>query len=375
MKIGEYIGAFGTGGIEHVVFQLFHNMDHKEEKIDFLIDFQQDIEFSDEIYQNNGRILSLFNSKGTITKYYQKVLKTVYFYKLLRMEKYDIIHIHISYPSTLLYCFVAMLAGIKVRIVQVHAASYGNTGRLHRYLGEISKIVFMPSVTGALAVSEDAGKWIFGNRKFEVFTNGIEVNKFRYSQDEQKRLRQKYCIAQDAVVIGHVGRFENAKNHLFLIEIFENILKREPKAVLFLAGEGSLKEKIYAEVQKRKIKDHVLLMPFIQEVQYYYQVMDVFVFPSLHEGFGIAAVEAQAAGLLVWISDRVPQEVVVTNRVYTFSLDQQPGEWAEDILKKVSNYQRNIGQSMIDGIDIKEKAMWLQNYYHKAYQKYRKSNC
>ena len=124
MKIGEYIGAFGTGGIEHVVFQLFHNMDHKEEKIDFLIDFQQDIEFSDEIYQNNGRILSLFNSKGTITKYYQKVLKTVYFYKLLRMEKYDIIHIHISYPSTLLYCFVAMLAGIKVRIVQVHAASY-----------------------------------------------------------------------------------------------------------------------------------------------------------------------------------------------------------------------------------------------------------
>ena len=79
MKIGEYIGAFGTGGIEHVVFQLFHNMDHKEEKIDFLIDFQQDIEFSDEIYQNNGRILSLFNSKGTITKYYQKVLKTVYF--------------------------------------------------------------------------------------------------------------------------------------------------------------------------------------------------------------------------------------------------------------------------------------------------------
>ena len=116
-------------------------------------------------------------------------------------------------------------------------------------------------------------------------------------------------------------------------------------------------------------------MPFIQEVQYYYQVMDAFVFPSLHEGFGIAAVEAQAAGLLVWISDRVPQEVVVTNRVYTFSLDQQPGEWAEDILKKVSNYQRNIGQSMIDGIDIKEKAMWLQNYYHKAYQKYRKSNC
>ena len=102
MKIGEYIGAFGTGGIEHVVFQLFHNMDHKEEKIDFLIDFQQDIEFSDEIYQNNGRILSLFNSKGTITKYYQKVLKTVFFYKLLRMEKYDIIHIHISYPSTLL---------------------------------------------------------------------------------------------------------------------------------------------------------------------------------------------------------------------------------------------------------------------------------
>lgn len=374
MKIAEYIGAFGTGGIEHVVLQLFKNMNSQELKIDFLIDFKQDVECSKEIAEKNGRILSVFNSDGKITSYRQKILKTVYFYKLLRREKYDIIHFHISYPSTLLYCFVARVAGVKVRLVQVHAASYGNTGRLHRWLSEISKIIFLSSATGLLAVSQDAGRWMFGKKKFEVLTNGIEVDRFGYSLQEQERLRRQYGIAEDAVVIGHVGRFADAKNHSFLLKIFRDILKKEPKAVLLLAGEGSLKERIRSEAIKEGIAQHVLWMPFAQAVQNYYQVMDAFVFPSAHEGFGIAVLEAQTAGLLVWISDKVPREVIVTDNVYTFSLERQPEEWAEDILKKLNNYQRKAqNQAARDaGFDISEKGKWLEDYYRKEYQKRRK---
>lgn len=368
MKVAEYIGIFGTGGIEHVVLQLFQFIDHETFQIDFVIDFAQEVACREEIYSNNGRILSIFSKPGVITKGYQKFLKAWYFYKLLKREKYDIIHMHISYPSTLLYCLVAKMAGVKVRIVQSHTNDYGNVSRAYRKINEIAKRLLLHSATHLLAVSNKAGDWMFGKRKYDILSNGIEVSKFSYSKSEREYLRIQNNISQDAIVIGHVGRYSYAKNQEFLIDIFEKILEQEPRAILMLTGEGgdsSLKERIIHKIEKLGIMDHVLMMPFTPNVAQLYQMMDAFVFPSRYEGFGIVVLEAQVSGLPIWISDRVPPEVQVTNNVHRLSLENSAKEWADNILGKLDGFLRQDYTNHIHGkgIDIKEKSKWLETYY------------
>lgn len=369
MKVAEYIGIFGTGGIEHVVLQLFQHIDHRKFEIDFIIDFYQEVACKDEIYSNNGRIQPIFSTPGKVTKGNQKILKVWYFYKLLKKEKYDIVHMHISYPSTLLYCFVAKLAGIKVRIVQSHSNDYGDAGFFYRKLGTIARKLFLPSATHLIAVSHEAGKWMFGNSAYDILTNGIEVDKFTYSENDRNLLRTHYNIGEKTFVIGHVGRFAYPKNQIFLIDIFKEILKTKPNTMLLLIGEGDLKEEIIKKIETAKIQDKVLMMPFTSSVEQYYQMMDAFVFPSKYEGFGIVVLEAQASGLPVWVSEKVPDEVKVLNSTYTISLENYAKYWAQSVLKSLENYQRKDCTETIKnkGFDIVEKSKWLEQYYEKIF--------
>lgn len=367
IKIAEYIGIFGNGGIEHVVLQLFEYMDHKKHKIDFIIDFQQDVSNQEEIYSNNGRILSIFSQEGQITRIYQKALKAWYLYRLLKKEKYDIIHLHVSYPSTLLYCFIAKLAGIKVRIVQSHASDYGDASKLSRILNRLAGILFSPSATHLLAVSREAGTWMFGRKKYSVFENGIDIERFQYMEKERQSLRGHYGISDETLVIGHVGRYVYAKNHEFLIEIFFQTLIKRPDSMLILIGEGELKEKIIQKTEAMGIKNKVLMLPYILTVEKYYQVMDAFVFPSNYEGFGIVVLEAQVSGLPIWVSDNVPKETVVTGNVHHLSLNISAEEWAQNILEELNGFVRKDCSAMMreNAFDIREKSKWLENYYLK----------
>lgn len=365
MKVAEYIGIFGTGGIEHVVLQLFQHINHQKFDIDFVIDFWQEVACEEEIYSNNGRIRSIFPAAGEVTKAYQKVLKAWHFYRLLKKEKYDIVHMHLSYPSTLLYCFIAKLAGVRVRVVQSHASNYGDIGRVYRKISELARKFFLPSATHLLAVSHEAGKWMFGNRKYDILSNGIEVDKFTYSESDREHLRKHYNLDEETLVIGHVGRFSFAKNHEFLVDIYKEILKKQSNAMLLLIGEGILKEDIVRRIEQLGIRDKVLMVPFTSSVAQYYQMMDAFVFPSRYEGFGIAALEAQVSGLPVWISNEVPKEVELTDNIYSLSLDKTAEEWANNIMERLKKFVRRDCLAAIEnkGIDIKEKSKWLENYY------------
>lgn len=369
MKVAEYIGIFGTGGIEHVVLQLFQHIDHQKFEIDFVIDFRQEVACEEEIYSNNGRIRSIFPAAGEVTKAYQKVLKAWYFYRLLKKEKYDIVHMHLSYPSTLLYCFVAKLAGVKVRIVQSHSNAYGNISSAYRKISELAGKLFLPSATHLLAVSYEAGKWMFGNRKYDILSNGIEVDKFTYSESDREHLRKHYNLDEETLVIGHVGRFSFAKNHEFLVDIYNEILKKQSNAMLLLIGEGILKEDIVRKIEQLGIRDKVLMVSFTSSVAQYYQMMDAFVFPSRYEGFGIVALEAQASGLPVWVSNKVPEEVKIIKDIYTISLSSSAKEWAHNILENLKRYQRKDCADAIKkaGFDIVEKSQWLEQYYENLF--------
>lgn len=165
-----------------------------------------------------------------------------------------------------------------------------------------------------------------------VLNNGIDFSKYEDLPD-QRTVRLREHIPVDAFVMGHVGRFHEVKNHQFLVEIFQKLHEMEPKAFLLLIGNGELQKKIEEKLLDSGLEGDYKILSYCTDIPAILQAMDRFVFPSFCEGLGIAAIEAQKAGLPCVISSAVPQEAVVSNLVQKLDLERSAQEWAEIVLR------------------------------------------
>jgi glycosyltransferase involved in cell wall biosynthesis len=179
----------------------------------------------------------------------------------------------------------------------------------------------------------------------------------------REKLRREFGIA-DAFVIGHIGRFSPQKNHEYIIDIFREVNRRKRNAALLLVGRGELEKRIADKVNKFRLADKVIFAGVRSDVNELLQAMDVFLFPSLYEGLGIVAIEAQAAGLPCVIADAIPKEVVITPLVKQLSTKSPPSLWADAILKCDCDNRMNTRQLIIDaGYDIETTVAWLPDFY------------
>lgn len=196
------------------------------------------------------------------------------------------------------------------------------------------------------ACSKEAGRWLFGRRviesnRFEVIPNMLDVNQFAYNVQEAGRIRSKYSI-EDRFVIGHMGSFRKAKNHEFLLRVFQKVHYRCPNAVLFLVGEGELEGEIRYKAKKMGLAEDVIFAGSHTDPWNYYSAMDISVLPSLWEGFGYSVIEAQSSGLPCIISDSVPIESSVTDLVSRLSLDEN--RWTKAILNYVGRKREGLSE-------------------------------
>ena len=207
-------------------------------------------------------------------------------------------------------------------------------------------------VTHRFACSDYAGRWLFGARaSFEVVQNAIDVKRFAYNDEVRREVRASLGIADQCLVVGHVGRFAVQKNHRFLIDVFER-LQRDRNAVLVLIGNGCQEKEVRSLVQQKHLDDSVLFLGFREDVERFYQAFDVFALPSHYEGLGIVNIEAQAAGLPCVVSDKVTRESDVSGSVVYLPADD-PALWAKTIagfparprkaLQKAAIEQRGFG--------------------------------
>ena len=229
----------------------------------------------------------------------------------------------------------------------------------------------MPYLTHLFMCGETSGKWLYGEKnksRFLMLNNAIDAVSYIYDLSKREEMRRHLGLA-DELVIGHVGRFNPQKNHSFLIDIFAALLKKEPNAVLLLAGGGEDMTKIQAKAQILGIAEHVRFLGVRSDVADLMQAMDVFVFPSLYEGLGIALIEAQAAGLPCVVSDTIPHEAYLTDLVDSESLSAPAEKWAEKILSKRAIHRTDRrAEIAAHGFDITIEAVKLQEFYLKAYE-------
>ena len=191
------------------------------------------------------------------------------------------------------------------------------------------------------------------------------MEKFIYNPVIREEIREKNNIKNE-LVIGHVGRMCEQKNHDFLIDCFYEVTKKNPNVVLMLIGEGEFEKKLRTKVEQLNISEKVKFIGVVNNVQDYFQAMDLFVLPSKFEGLGIVLIEAQTSGLQCIAADCVPQETNIFNKVHFEKLEKN--SWSEDILKFDNiKYNRQIDNKKINSSEynIIKAAKNLQNLYLK----------
>lgn len=341
-----------VGGVENFLLNYYKHIDRNRIQFDFINQYDK-LCFEEKIKKMNGRIYKVTNVKKNPIKYYFELKKIV--------RQYDTIHINMLSAANILPIMVASRCNTKNIIVHSHCNGITD-GFLRRILNFINKKYLIKKANIFFACSEEAGKWMFGDKEFKIIKNGIDINRFTYNENRRKKIRKELNI-EKKLVFGHIGRFDEEKNHKLLIDIFENIHKKNSDTVLLLIGDGKLKNNIIEMVKEKKLDDCIIMVGVKDNPQDYYCAFDEFIFPSKFEGLGIVAIEAQISGLPCLISNKVPKEVKITNNVEFFNINDDSEKIANCALNLINHNNSRKNIEIKENYDINYLSTKLQEIY------------
>lgn len=359
IRILHIVTNMCRGGLETMIMNYYRHMDRTQVQFDFLVHRDYESEYDAEILALGGKIYHLPRLNPFSPDYLGKL--DAFF---AEHPEYRIVHSHLDCMAGIPLKY-AKKHGVPVRIGHAHNS---NQPRDLKYpLKLVYKRSISKNATALLACGEAAGQWMFGGAPFQVMNNAVDAELFRYAPEERIAVRREFGIGEDTLVIGHVGRFMQQKNHPFLLQIFSRLPQNTR---LMLVGDGELRDEIHRQVRELGIEDRVIFTGVRTDVHRMMQAMDVFLLPSHHEGLPLTIVEAQCAGLPCLVSDGVPLECKKTDLVSWLDLDAGADAWAKAALAAVRETRLSpIGQIRASGFDIVEKADWLTDFYLSHYEK------
>lgn len=362
VRVLHICGAL-AGGVGTVLMNYYRHIDRTKVQFDFLTHGEPDAATRAEVEMMGGTI-TVVTPKST--SLWRNLRETRH--NINSNSPHHVVHVHTASPTSFVYLLVAKLAGKRVRVAHSHATSLETSHqslqyRLHRTLQPLLRAV----TTDRMACSLAAGRWLFGETHFaaeQVVPNAIEIERFRFNPAGREEVRRALGLA-DRLVIGHVGRFADEKNHEFLIRIFGEVVQQEPHAALILAGEGPLMGDIRQQVAEAGLKDNVYFLGNRDDIPALLSAMDVFVLPSNFEGLPLVLVETQAAALPCLVSTEVTREIALTPLVYFQSLSAAPRSWADRVLDLAAQPRESAASEMVAavGYDISRAALRLVDFY------------
>lgn len=368
IRVLQVLGGLEAGGAESFVMNLYRAVDREKVQFDFVKHIEHKGVFEDEITQMGGKIYRCPQYTGKNHFAYCRWWDS--FFK--EHPEYHVIHGHVRSTASI-YLKIAKKNGL-ITIAHSHSTSNGNG--ISAIVKDMLQLPIRRTADYLFACSDKAGKWLYGEKatkqpNYRMIPNGVDLKRFAFCEEKRQQMRHELGIAEDTFVLGHIGRITVPKNHQFLMELFAEYHKENPNSKLLLVGDGELFETVQQQCTQLGISDAVIMVGSKTNTENYYQVMDVFVFPSLWEGLGIVAIEAQANGLTCLVSENVPREAILTENTKVLSL-QFRGVWLDE-LKKVSVGERmQTKNNSIQQYDICTIADRLQQFYLEQYEKVRR---
>lgn len=359
IHILHVLGGLDAGGAESFVMNLYRSVDRTQVQFDFIKHVSQKGMFEDEILSLGGKIFTCPRYTGKNHFTYCKWWNDFF----LTHPEYKIIHGHVRSTSAI-YLLIAKKHGL-ITIIHSHSTSNGKGT-----MGMLKTVMQYPTRYIAdylFACSEKAGKWMYGQYvsqklNYKIVPNGIDLARFEFKLQKRKQIRQYLGIQDNEMVIGHVGRFTAAKNHEFLIRVFQAYREKHAYAKLLLVGEGELLESIKSKCRELNILENVIFTGNRSDTENFYQAMDVMAFPSLWEGLGIVLIEAQANNLPCFVSKTIPKEAIITDSVKTLSLHEiRP--WVKEI-ENLKKCDRSAPMNMgLQKYNMKTISRKMQKFY------------
>lgn len=364
-KILHYVGRMHRGGMEMFIMNLFYHIDRTEMMFDFAIHGSDVGDLEDEI-RNLGGNWYFFPAMRKNPIRYRQAWRT--FWKAHAGE-YCAFHFHTNSLANVIALEEAARAGVPIRIIHSHS-SMANKGRLqwlndllhHRHQKRIPDLA-----THLFTCSDKAASWLFGGLKVASLpvihiNNGIDINKFRYSETNRNHIRS--TLALDGLkVVGHVGTFLPVKNHRFIVDTIAQAYEMDSSIRCLLIGQGPLFDEIKNLVVSKKLEDVILFLGVQNNVYEWLSAMDVFILPSLYEGLPVSLIEVQANGLPAIVSDTITDSVKLQKNVSYKSLSDGPAQWAKAILEVIQSQCREYNNHCVadHGFDIAETARLFEN--------------
>lgn len=365
IKVLHVMYGLDSGGVESVIYNYYHCMDHTLFHFDVVAQSEKNRDNSKDLFAQK------FREVGANVYYIcpkgESLLRCMQqFMFLLRRNSYDIVHVHMGQGS-LPYVIWARLCGVKGIIVHTHVA-FDTSGWSVQPSTRIMGRLLCGIKTHRAACSAEAGRELWGEQDVFVLNNAIDLERYNIEDEIRSHYRKDLDLDGNTAICA-VARFVESKNHAFLLEIFQHYLAFDNSAKLLLVGTGELQETLTQKVREMQLEARVIFLGVRKDIPELLRSMDLFVLPSAFEGFGMAYVEAQLAGLPTFaIEGAIPEAVRVSDSLFLIPREASAQEWAAYIYQNrhtCSNHNEAIRNARRRGFDIKREAEKLEQYYLK----------
>lgn len=360
LRVLHVVVNMNRGGAETLIMNLYRNMDREKIQFDFLT--CKSGTFDDEIMELGGKIHQIPYVTEVGHRNYLKKLRQFF----QENPTYKIVHSHMDKMSGFILK-AAKRENVPIRIAHSHNTESEGSLPVKAYKWYAGCHI-NSSATHHYACSHYASKWLFGAKSSEAFIlkNGIQLDTFQFNPEVRYAVREKLQIKESALVLGHVGRFNQQKNHLFLLDIFYGVNKAWPNSILILVGDGPLDSEIMEKITALNLENKVYMLGVREDIHHLLNAFDIFVFPSRHEGLPVTLVEAQGAGLPCVISNKITNEVDMGIGLVDYLPITLTRTWVQHIIKLAMDKRvRKTRQKALaqKGYDIKSTAQQMESAY------------
>ena len=343
------LSSLDAGGAETFLMKLYRSLSPEEYQFDFIVSAGDGC-YTKEVLERGGKIYQIpLRTKDVLGAF--RGIKAV-----VRDNHYDAVLKLGENSLAVMDLIAAKLGGAHHLALRSCNAPTGLSWKLR-----LAHSFFRPLLNGVatvkLAPSQLAADFMFGKRaNVKLLNNGVDLSIFCFQEQERCRIQEEFDL-NGKLVVGHIGRFHDQKNHQYLLKVFKEIQKQREDAVLLLVGTGGLENQIREWIEEMSLQDHVIFAGQRFDIPALLSAMDVFVFPSFYEGMPNTVIEAQATGLPCVIADTITREADLTGLVHYLSLSDSPEEWAKKALSLLSGKRKDTSEDFIrKGYDIRTVA-------------------
>jgi glycosyltransferase EpsF len=362
LKILQYTGAMNRAGAETLLMNIYRNIDRTKFEFHFITHVNEKCDYDDEIVKLGGKIIYLERPNIKKLNKFSKDFKAI----IDEYGPYDAFHAHMQLLNGIVLK-EAQDNNIKIRISHAHLnGDYSKSSILRKLYENYSKYLINRYSTHRLSCSYKSGEYLYKSNSFNLVSNAVDINQFKFN-DKDSYIYDELNLDKDMKLITHIGRFVEAKNHKFIIDIFNEVIKKDKKYRLLLVGKGELIDLIKNKVKENNLENYVYFLGLRSDINKILASTDVFFMPSILEGLPVVLVEAQAGGISCIISDNIPEECDMgLNLITSLSLNDDIEMWARTIIKSVRldiKFEVRKDKIIKSGYDLENNVRFMGELY------------